>query len=120
MQGIHLREYGVEATINFELYEIDGVDLRVDAVDAGSDCNIMKDEGDEATCANDFADEGNGYSLVLTATEMQAARIVLYIIDTATKVWLDKVIAIETYGDSSAQHAMNLNDSNRGVPRLGD
>jgi len=114
MQGVHLRKYGVETKIDFELYEVDGVDLRTDAVDAGSDCNIMKDEGAEATCENDFVDEGRGYSITLTATEMEAARIVLYIIDSATKVWLDKVIVIETYGNASAQHAMDFDDAVRG------
>ncbi|KKK53982.1 hypothetical protein LCGC14_3089300, partial [marine sediment metagenome] len=38
MQGIHLRKYGVEAKIPFVLYEVDGVDLRVDAADGGTDC----------------------------------------------------------------------------------
>jgi len=113
-QGIHLRKYGVEAKIDFELYEVDGVNLRTDAIDAGADCNIMKDEGNDATCTNDFVDEGMGYSITLTAAEMQAARIVLYIIDSATKVWLDKVIVIETYGNASAQHAMDFDDAVRG------
>lgn len=108
MQGVHLRKYGVETKIDFELYEVDGVDLRVDAVDAGSDCSIMKDEGAEATCTNDFVDEGKGYSITLSATEMQAARIVVYVVDSATKVWLDKVIVIETYGHASAMHALDL------------
>lgn len=108
MQAVHLRKYGVEAKINFELYEVDGVDFRVDAADAGSDCTIMKDEGAEATCTNDFVDEGMGYSLTLTSTEMQAARIVVYVVDSATKVWLDKAIVIETYGNASAQHAFDL------------
>jgi len=108
MQGIHLRKYGVEAKIPFVLYEVDGVDLRVDAADGGSDCTVMKDEGAEATCTNDFVDEGNGYSITLTATEMQAARIVVYIIDSATKVWLDDALIIETYGHASAQHALDL------------
>jgi hypothetical protein len=114
MQGVHLRKYGAATTINFDLYETDGIDLKVDAVDGGSDCSIMKDEGAEATCTNDFVDEGKGYSLALTATEMQAARIVLYIVDSATKVYLDKVIVIETYGNASAQHAMDFDDAVRG------
>lgn len=113
MQGPYLRKYGVETTINFVLYEVDGVDLRVDAADAGSDCSIMKDEGAEATCTNDFVDEGNGYSLTLDATEMQAARIVVYVIDSATKVWLDDAIVIETYGHASAMHAIDLDDGVR-------
>lgn len=108
MQGIHLRKYGVETKIDFELYEVDGVDFRIDAVDAGSDCTIMKDEGAEVTCANDFIDEGKGYSITLTATEMQAARIVIYIVDSVTKAWLDKTIIIESYGHTLAQHAFDL------------
>ena len=114
-QSVHLRKYGVEAKIDFELYEIDGVDFRVDAADAGADCTVMKDEGAEATCTNDFVDEGMGYSLTLDATEMQAARIVVYIVDSATKVWLDKCIIIETYGHASAMHEFDLDtalDSN--------
>jgi len=114
MQGIHLRKYGVETKIDFELYEVDGVDFRTDAADAGSDCSIMKDEGAEATCENDFVDEGKGYSITLTATEMEAARIVVYVVDSATKVWLDKAINIETYGNASAMHAMDFDDAVRG------
>ena len=114
-QGPFLRKYGVETTINFTLFEVDGVDFRVDAADGGTDCSVMKDEGDEATCTNDFADEGNGYSLVLAAAEMQAARIVVYVVDqTATKVWLDDSIVIETYGHASAMHAMDFDDGVRG------
>lgn len=108
MQGIHLRKYGVEAKIPFVLYEVDGVDLRVDASDGGTDCALTKDEGAETTCDNDLVDEGSGYSITLTATEMEAARISVYIIDSATKVWLDEVLIIETYGNASAQHAFDL------------
>ncbi|KKK55532.1 hypothetical protein LCGC14_3073590, partial [marine sediment metagenome] len=104
----YLRKYGVQTTLHFTLFEVDGVDFRVDAVDAGTDCSIMKDEGAEATCTNDFADEGTGYSLVLTATEMQAAEIMIYVVDTAAKVWLDEALKIETYGNASAMHAQDL------------
>lgn len=114
-QGVHLRKYGVQTTIDFELYEVDGVDFRTDAADAGSDCSIMKDEGAEATCTNDFTDEGKGYSLVLTATEMEAARIVVYVVDSAAKVWLDKAIIIETYGNASAIHAFDLDTATQSI-----
>ena len=110
MASPYLRKYGAAATINFELFEVDGVDFRIDAVHASGDTVIMKDEGTEANTTNAFTDEGTGYSIVLTATEMQAARIVIYIIDqTATKVWLDRTLIIETYGNASAQHAFDLN-----------
>jgi hypothetical protein len=103
------QKYGQAYTLNFNLYEVDGVDFRTDASFAAGDVKIMKDNGAEANTTNLPSDEGQGYSLVLTATEMQAARIVIYIVDqTSTKVWLDIAIAIETYGNASAQHAFDL------------
>lgn len=109
----YLRKYGAAATIDFVLFEVDGVDFRVDALHAAGDTKIMKDEGAEANTTNGFTDEGQGYSLVLTATEMQAARIVVYVVDAATKAWLDTSLMIETYGNASAQHAVDLDDSVR-------
>lgn len=118
MSEIFLRKYGVEATIDFSLYEVDGVNFRIDAVHAAGDTTLMKDEATEASTTNGFTDEGKGYSIVLTATEMQAARIVIYVVDlTATKVWLDRTIIIETYGHASAQHAFDLDDSSIQVAR---
>jgi len=104
MADVHYAEYGRAYTFNFELFEIDGVDLRVDAAHATADTVIMKDEGAEANTGSGFIDEGKGYSQALTATEMQAARITYYCADQSTKVWLDKVIKIETYGHPSSAH----------------
>lgn len=111
MQGVHLRKYGVQTTIDFELYEVDGVDLRTDWTPAASDCEVMKNEGASTQCTNTATDEGSTYSIVLTATEMQAARLVLKIVDAATKVFLDKVIMIETYGHASGMHGMDFDDT---------
>ena len=115
MQGVHLRKYGVEATIDFEVYEIDGVDLRVDWVPAAADCEVMKDGGASTQCTNTATDEGSTYSIILTATEMQAARLVLKMVDAATKVFLDKTVVIETYGNASAMHAFDLDVATQGV-----
>lgn len=112
--GMRLRKYGVEATIDFEVFEVDGVDLRVDWVPAAADCEIMKDGGASTQCTNTATDEGSTYSIVLTSTEMQAARLVLKVVDAAAKVFLDAVIHIETYGNASAQHAMDFDDAVRG------
>lgn len=113
MQGPFLRKYGVQTTIKFTLFEVDGIDFRVDAVPVVADMQISKDEGVEADTANGATDEGTGYSVVLTATEMQAARISIYVSDvTATKIWLDTTIEIETYGNASAQHAFDLDTNN--------
>lgn len=108
MQGPYLRKYGAATTANFALFETDGVDFKVDAVHASGDTTIMKDEGAEANTTNGFVDEGQGYSIALTATEMEAARIVVYVVDQGTKAWLDTAIVIETYGHASAMHAFDL------------
>ena len=105
MQGPFLREYGGTATVNFTLYKTDASEFKVDAVAATGDSIVMKDEGAEANSTNLFVDEGNGYSLTLTPTEMQAARVVIYLIDSVPKVWLDESVVIETYGSSAAMHA---------------
>lgn len=118
MSEIILAKYNQSKTIHFELFEVDGVDLRVDAVfeAASSDVQLMLNEGADADSSNGFTDEGKGYSLVLTATEMSNARITIYIVDqTATKVWLDRAIHIETYGHASAEHAFDLDTAMQDV-----
>lgn len=110
MANIYLRKYGVEATVNFELYELDGTDLVATAASASGDINLIRDEdAEEELDADAFVDEGIVYSLVVSATEMGAKRITIYIIDQSTpKIWLDKVLIIETYGNASAQHPFDL------------
>jgi hypothetical protein len=106
MASHYLRKYATATTVDFELYKLDGTGLKSDAASATHDIKIMKDEGAEAdTTADAFTDEGQGYSLALTDTEMTAARVVIYIVDqTSPQAWLDKVLIIETYGNASAQH----------------
>jgi hypothetical protein len=116
MQGPFLRKYGVEATIDFQLYEIDGASFKTDAVHAAGDSVIMKDEGAQTNTTNSFTDEGTGYSIVLSAIEMQAARIVVYVADqTSPAVWIDEAIVIETYGNASAMHAFDLDTATQDV-----
>jgi hypothetical protein len=109
--SVYLRKYGVETKVDFALYETDGTDLKSDAAHASGDTKIMKDEGDEANTTNAFVDEGQGYSITLSAAEMEAARIVVYVVDQGTKAWLDKSLIIETYGHTSAQHAFDLDSA---------
>jgi len=108
MAAVHLRKYGVATTIDFELFEMDGIDFKVDAAHTSGDTKLMKNEGAEANTTNGFVDKGQGYSLALTATEMEFARGVLYVADQGDKVWLDRAIVLETYGDASAQHPFDL------------
>jgi len=113
MQSVILRKYGEEATVDFHLFEVDGVDFRVDATSATGDITLNRDEaGVETLDADAFVDEGTGYSLVLSAAEMTAKRIHVHIIDqTATKVWLDTGFVVETYGHASAMHIFDLDSA---------
>lgn len=107
------REYGVGTTVTFPLYEYDdGKDMRTNATHASGDTKIMKDEGAWANTTNGFVSESDGmYSLALTATEMQCARLTLKIVDQdATKLWLDQIVEIETFGHASAQFPDDYND----------
>jgi hypothetical protein len=109
MGAIYLRKYGVATTINFCLYELDGTDLQAGAAHAAGDTKIMKDEGAEANTGSAFVDEGQGYSLALSAAEMTAARVAIYVVDqTNPKAWLDRVLIVETYGHASGQHVFDL------------
>src|SRR3990172_7651086 len=104
-----LRKYGVAATILFPLVTRGAVDFQTSITFVAGDVKIIKDEGAAANTTNLSVHEGNGvYSLALTATEMQAARIAITLIDTATKVWEDQAVLIETYGNASAQHELDL------------
>lgn len=103
MPDIIQAEYGQALTVDFELWEPDGTDFEQGAVHAAGDTQIMLDEAAPGNTTNGFADEGVGYSIPLTAAELEAARAVLYIIDqTGPKVWLDKSVHILTYGHPSA------------------
>ena len=108
-QTVYNRLYATETKIDFALWKLDATGLKTDAVDGGSDCRVVKDEGTETTCMNDFADVGSSnssYSITLSSAEMTAARVVVHIIDQSSpQVFLDKVMIIETYGQTnSAQH----------------
>ena len=113
-----LRKYGVETTFLFPLVDFGATNFESTPVTyAAGDTQISKDEGDFANTSNGFASVGivayGIYSITLTATEMQAARLVLTIIDqSGTKEWEDQAILIETYGNASSQHEFDL-DSNR-------
>jgi len=107
----YLKKYGAAATLDFPLFAADGIDLQPAATFAAGDVRIGKDEAAEVDTTNLPVDRGQGYSLDLTAAEMQAARIAIYLVDqSATKEWLDDVLIIETYGHASAGHAFDLDE----------
>lgn len=90
--------YGVSVTIDFPIYASDGT-LSTSETDDGNDVQVYCGAGDSpANSTNDFADDGDTYTVVLTAAEMQCAYVKLQI-DGATD---DNVIIIPTYGHASA------------------
>ena len=113
-QTVHLRKYGVAATIDFELYEPDGVDLYSAAL-AAADVEVQTDGGDFAQSDNASATEDGTYSVLVSAAELTGARVVVKIVDAPTKAYLDKIIIIETYGNASAQFAFDLDEVMRGT-----
>ena len=94
-----LAKYGIQQTFYFPLIDAGALDLAVSAdyTPAAVDARMMKDGGTWAQCSNTIADETEGWSLTLTATEMQATRIVVNIIDAATKAVEDQCLVITTH-----------------------
>ena len=103
------RKYGVQTTVKFTLIDPAGIDIETAGACVTGDVKISKDEGTFVNTSNCFTNEGEGdYSVVLTAAEMQAARITISVKDSAPKVWLDWNFAIETYGNTAAQHEVDV------------
>ncbi len=113
-----LRKYGEATTLIFPLVDRATLDFEATPVTfAAADTKISKDEGAFANTGSTPAHEGQGsYSLALTATEMQAARISIICVDVSgTKLWEDQAIIISTYGNASAQHAFDLDTAQQDV-----
>lgn len=114
-----LRKYGVQTDFYFSVIKRAVVDFAVGAdwTPAAGDVKISKDGGAAANVTNlpTAITMGNGamWKLTLTATEMQAAKIAVTVVDSATKAVEDQMILIATYGHASAQHAVDLADSVR-------
>lgn len=109
-----LREYGVATTIVFPLIKAGSNDFAVSAdyTPVAGDVKISKDEGAAAnttTTTPTALTMGNGavWTLALTATEMQAARITVTIIDATTKAVNDQAILIETFSAGSGTVDIN-------------
>ena len=100
------RKYGVATTLLFPLITRGSLDFKVGGITfVAADTQISKNEAAFANTGSVPTHEGNGiFSLVLTATEMQAARIAMTCIDATTKLWEDQAIIIVTYGHISAQY----------------
>jgi len=105
-----LRKYGQAATIAFGLRDY-FTGESYDAALASGDTKVDKDGGGWANTATAVPPETQDtlYELALTATEMQAKRITIKVVDqTDPKAFQDQKIHIETYGHASAQIKTDL------------
>lgn len=111
-----LAKYGTQTAFRFPVIKRGVVDLAVSAdwTPATGDTKVTKDGGNVAnTTNNPSAVGGTGsalWTLTLTATELQAAEVVVQIIDSATKAIEDQVLTIYTYGNASAKIPADLSD----------
>ena len=106
-----LLKWGAAAFISFPVLKAGSTDFAAtgDWTPVAADCKISKTGGVFANCANTISAIGGtgsvGWKLQLSATEMEASRIMLQIVDPAIE---DQAILIETFGNASARLAFDL------------
>lgn len=109
-----LSKYGVARHLYVPITKVAVKDfaLAADWTPAAGDVKISKDGGAAANVTNlpVAITMGNTamWDFSLTATEMQAKQVMVTVADSAAKAVEDALFAIETYGNASAQHALDL------------
>lgn len=119
-----LSKYGEARHVYVPIIKRAAVDFAVGAdwTPSAGDVKISKDGGAAANVTNlpTAIAMGNGamWDFSLTATEMQAAQVMVTVADAATKAVEDTMFIVETYGHASAQHAFDLDTAS--TPQTGD
>lgn len=116
-----LSKYGVARHIYINIPKASSASHAVSAdwTPSAGDVKISKDGGAAANVTNLPAAIAMGNSALwdfsLTATEMQAAQVMITVADSATKAVDDTGFIVETYGNTSAQHELDLDN---GIPNV--
>lgn len=111
-------EYGVAFSFAAPMVKAGSDDLAASAdwTPATGDVKVSKDQGSVANITTlPTAVAGTGsvlWDFSLSATEMQAAEIVVQVVDSATKAVKDNVFVVQTYGNASAQIQFDLGSNN--------
>lgn len=114
-----LRKYGVATHVYIPIRKRAVVDFAVSAdwTPAAGDVKISKDGAAAANIGTlpTAITMGNTamWDFTFTGTELQAAKIMVTVADAATKAVEDQMSIIATYGNASAEHAVDLDDSVR-------
>ena len=108
-----LRKYGTSAFVDFSLFDPTGANLLTSASFQYGDLIIKKDNSTETSAVFLPQDDGSGYYLNLSASELTCKRLKIFIQDTSNpKVFLDTSMVVETYGDTNSEHPDLLTFSN--------
>lgn len=109
-------KYGQQFTFYFNVFSSSDPNRFYATAPASADVHIIKNGGAAANPTNSITDLGKTFSLVLTATEMTAAVIIVEVNDlTPAAAYMDESWLIPTYGDASALSAFNLDDAEPNV-----
>ena len=118
---MRLAKYGEAFTFRAPIPKAGSTDLAASAdwTPAAGDVKVSKDGGNVANITSlPTAVGGTGsvtWNWILSATEMQAAQIIIQVVDSATKAVEDQFFEIHTYGNASAQHAFDLDTATQSV-----
>lgn len=112
-----LVKYGVEYVFLVPIIKRGVLDFSAtgDWTPATGDVKISQNEGAFSNIGTLPTAVGNHWKFTVSATELQTARVVLQVIDSATKAVEDQAIHIHTYGNASAQHAFDLDTAEQSV-----
>jgi hypothetical protein len=114
-----ISKYGVAVHVYIPVIKRGVVDFAVSAdwTPAAGDVKVSKDGGAAANVTNlpTAITMGNTamWDFSMTATEMQAAKVMVTIADSATKAVEDSMFTIWTHGNASGQYQVDLADSVR-------
>lgn len=108
-----LKKWGQSAYVEFPLIKRDYVDFSGGLSFASGDVKLSLDRAAFANSTNLPTDEGYGfYSLSLTSGELGCSNLMISIQDQSSpKLFEDQALIIDTYGNTNAEHAFDLDSS---------
>ncbi len=108
------RKYGVATVVNAPMIKAGVIDFAAsgDWTPVTGDVLISLDEAAAGNIATlpAIISGMNAWKFAFSAAEMQAKRITVTIVDSATKTVEDSAIILTTYGHASAEHVETIND----------
>jgi len=113
-----LAKYGTELTFHAPMIKAGAVDhaTNSDWTPLAGDVKVSKDEGTQANIGTLPAYTNGEWVWTLSATEMQAEKVYVKAVDSATKAVEDQAFMVLTYGNASAHIVSDLDSLNTTTP----